>query len=91
MVGDALLPWKFGDLRRQARGLGEIKSIDQDGNDCPPVREGFSLCFAGQSLDEFFVTTAGGIPGSNTADGSLHRWSAGVNGVPEFRSQIMIR
>lgn len=56
-----------------------------------PVAKVSSLCFGGPSLDEFFVTTAGGIRGSNTADGSLYRWSAGVKGVPEFRSRIMIR
>jgi D-xylonolactonase len=53
-----------------------------------PVAKVSSLCFGGPNLDEFFVTTAGGVPGSDTADGSVYRWAAGVSGSPEFRSQI---
>lgn len=54
-----------------------------------PVAKVSSLCFGGPELDEFFVTTAGGLPGSETPDGSLYRWKAGVRGGPEFRSRIL--
>jgi D-xylono/L-arabinono-1,4-lactonase len=53
-----------------------------------PVAKVSSLCCGGPALDEFFVTTAGGSPGSETADGSLYRWRAGVRGPAEFRSRI---
>ncbi|MFN0125553.1 MAG: SMP-30/gluconolactonase/LRE family protein [Verrucomicrobiales bacterium] len=56
-----------------------------------PVAKVSSLCFGGPSLDEIFVTTAGGQPGSDTADGSLYHWCADLKGVPEFHSRILIR
>ena len=55
-----------------------------------PVGKVSSLCFGGPGLDELFVTTAGGVPGSNTEDGSVYRWNAGVSGSPGFRSRILI-
>lgn len=56
-----------------------------------PVAKVSSLCFGGPSLDEIFVTTAGGQPGSDTADGSVYHWRASVKGSPEFRSRILLR
>ena len=56
-----------------------------------PVAKVSSLCFGGPALDEFFVTTAGGVPGSDTADGSVYRWRAGAGGKPEFRSRVLFR
>lgn len=53
-----------------------------------PVAKVTSLCFGGPNLDQFFVTTAGGKTGSNTEDGSVYQWSAGVSGRAEFRSRI---
>ncbi len=53
-----------------------------------PVAKVSSLCFGGPALDEFFVTTAGGVSGSDTADGSVYRWKAGAGGLPEFPSRI---
>ena len=53
-----------------------------------PVAKVSSLCFGGPALDEVFVTTAGGVPGSVTADGSVYRWRAGVRGAPEFESRV---
>jgi D-xylonolactonase len=53
-----------------------------------PVGKVSSLCFGGPTRDEFFVTTAGGIPGSATADGSIYRWKAGASGPAEFRSRV---
>jgi D-xylonolactonase len=55
-----------------------------------PVAQMSSLCLGGPAFDEFFVTTAGGVPGSNTEDGSVYRWRAGVRGVGEFRSRICL-
>ncbi len=55
-----------------------------------PVAKVSSLCFGGPALDEFFVTTAGGMPGNDTADGSVYRWRAGASGLPEFRSRVLI-
>ena len=56
-----------------------------------PVAKVSSLCFGGPSLDEIFVTTAGGQPGSDAADGSVYHSRADVKGVPEFRSRILVR
>ena len=53
-----------------------------------PVAKVSSLCFGGPHLDQFFVTTAGGMPGSESADGSIFQWNAGIEGPPEFRSRI---
>jgi sugar lactone lactonase YvrE len=53
-----------------------------------PVAKVSSLCFGGPDLDQMLVTTAGGIPGSASADGSIYRWSPGVRGSPEFRSKL---
>ncbi len=55
-----------------------------------PVAKVSSLCFAGPELDEFFVTTAGGVHGSSTEDGSVYRWHSGARGVAEFRSRITL-
>ena len=54
-----------------------------------PVAKVSSLCFGGPNLDQFFVTTAGGVPGSATEDGAVFHWTAGVSGPPEFRSRIV--
>lgn len=53
-----------------------------------PVAKVSSLCFGGPNLDQFFATSAGGTPGSQTADGAVFDWAAGVVGPPEFRSRI---
>lgn len=55
-----------------------------------PVAKVSSLCLGGPELDEFFVTTAGGAPGSDTEDGSVYRWRAGVRGVGDFRSRVRV-
>ena len=55
-----------------------------------PVAKVSSLCFGGPALDEFFVTTAGGVAGSESADGSVYRWRAGASGLPEFHSRVLI-
>ena len=56
-----------------------------------PVAKVSSLCFGGPNLDQFFLTTAGGVPGSDTADGTIYQWAAGVKGPPEFKSRIAIK
>ena len=53
-----------------------------------PVAKVSSLCFGGPNLDQFFLTTAGGIAGSDTADGTIYQWSPGAKGPPEFKSRI---
>ncbi|MEO6787563.1 MAG: SMP-30/gluconolactonase/LRE family protein [Chthoniobacteraceae bacterium] len=53
-----------------------------------PVGKITSLCFGGPQLDHFFVTSAGGKLGSETDDGAIYRFPAGVTGAAEFRSQI---
>lgn len=53
-----------------------------------PVAQVSSLCFGGPDLDEFFVTTAGGVSGTDLEDGSVYRWRVGVRGAGEFRSRI---
>lgn len=53
-----------------------------------PVAKITSLCFGGPALDQMLITTAGGVPGNASADGSIYQWSPGVQGSPEFRSRI---
>ncbi len=53
-----------------------------------PVAQVSSLCFGGPDLDQFFVTTAGGVAGSESPDGSIYQWTAGIQGPPEFKSHI---
>ena len=53
-----------------------------------PVAKVTSLCFGGDALDQMLITTAGGTPGSPSADGAIYQWSPGVQGLPEFRSRI---
>ncbi|MEI9893165.1 MAG: SMP-30/gluconolactonase/LRE family protein [Chthoniobacter sp.] len=53
-----------------------------------PVAQVSSLCFGGPALDQMFVTTAGGVPGSASADGAIYQWKPGVQGLPEFRSRM---
>lgn len=55
-----------------------------------PVAKVSSVIFGGDALDEMYVTTAGGDPGAETADGTLYRIRAGVRGLPEFRSAVML-
>ncbi len=54
-----------------------------------PVAKVSSLCFGGPARDELFITTAGGVPGGDTADGSIYHFHAGTQGMPEFCSQIV--
>lgn len=53
-----------------------------------PVAKVTSLCFGGTDLDQMLITTAGGTEGSAGADGAVFQYSAGVCGLPEFRSRI---
>lgn len=53
-----------------------------------PVAKVSSVAFGGRHLDEAYLTTAGGKPGSDTADGTLYRVRGLAAGQPEFRSKI---
>ena len=53
-----------------------------------PVGKVSSAAFGGERLDTLYVTTAGGAPDADTADGTLYRVRVGVPGRPEFRSRI---
>lgn len=53
-----------------------------------PVGKITSLCFGGPRFDQLFVTSAGGLPGSDTGDGSVYQFPAGVAGPAEFESRI---
>ena len=55
-----------------------------------PVGKVTSLCFGGPDLDQFFITTAGGAEGADTADGTLYQTNAGTTGPAEFRSKICL-
>jgi sugar lactone lactonase YvrE len=55
-----------------------------------PVAKVSSLCFAGDRLDTFYVTTAGGASKGDTEDGTLYRLDLGVKGPDRFRSRIRI-
>lgn len=54
-----------------------------------PVAQVSSLCFGGPSGDELFITSAGGTPGGDTADGSVFHFHAGIQGLPQFPSRIL--
>jgi D-xylonolactonase len=53
-----------------------------------PVASISSLCFGGPKYDRLFVTSAGGNPGSNTADGTVYQFLPEAAGQTEFRSRI---
>jgi D-xylonolactonase len=53
-----------------------------------PVGAISSLCFGGPALDRLFVTSAGGKPGSDSAEGSIYELRPGTAGRPEFKSRI---
>ncbi len=53
-----------------------------------PVAKVSSVCFGGAALDQLFITTAGGVPGSASADGTVYQCPAGVQGAEEFKSRI---
>ena len=74
--------WDGFSIVHHAEGGAPIETIPF------PVAKVSSLCFGGPALDQMLVTTAGGVPGSTSADGSLYQSSPGVQGTPEFRSRI---
>jgi D-xylonolactonase len=53
-----------------------------------PVAQISSACFGGPQLDQLFLTSAGGLAGSDTQDGAIFQMPAGRAGVAEFRSRI---
>jgi D-xylonolactonase len=54
-----------------------------------PVSRITSLTFGGPSLDTMYITTAGGKPDADTADGTLYSVTGtGARGQAEFRSNI---
>jgi len=55
-----------------------------------PVPRVSSVTFGGPSLDTLYVTTAGGRPGAESADGTLYRVSVGARGRAPFRSRIRL-
>ncbi len=55
-----------------------------------PVSKVSSAAFGGPELDTLYVTTAGGHPGSEAADGTLYRLRVGVRGQPEFHSRVLL-
>ena len=55
-----------------------------------PVAKVSSACFGGPELDVLYVTTAGGKPGAETADGTLYRVKTSARGQPEFLSRIRL-
>ena len=71
-----------------------VLHIDPDGTVCArhplPVAKVSSLCFAGDNLDTFYITTAGGSPGATTDDGALFRFDPGIRGPDRFRSRICL-
>jgi sugar lactone lactonase YvrE len=55
-----------------------------------PVPKVSSVTFGGPALDHLYVTTAGGKPGSETADGTLYRVKVSARGRSEFVSRIKL-
>ncbi|MEW6304287.1 MAG: SMP-30/gluconolactonase/LRE family protein [Verrucomicrobiota bacterium] len=56
-----------------------------------PVAKASSACFGGKDLDRLFITTAGGVSGSNTAEGTLYELIVPARGNLEFKSRIRSR
>lgn len=56
-----------------------------------PVAKVSSVCFGGENLDQFYITTAGGgRPESKPEDGTLYRMPAPCRGYKEYRSRILM-
>ena len=55
-----------------------------------PVAKVSSLCCGGPELDRLYITTAGGQPDADTADGAVFQMRAPHPGLPEFESRIRI-
>ena len=56
-----------------------------------PVAKVSSAIFGGPTLEDLYVTTAGGDPASGSADGTLYRIRGAGQGVAEFRSRILMQ
>jgi D-xylonolactonase len=73
---------------------GRICVIDPTGKKIDeiffPVSKVSCAIFGGKKDDELFVTTAGGKPDSDTADGTLYRVVTRTTGRPRFRSRVML-
>ena len=57
-----------------------------------PAKKVSSLCFGGEDLTDIYVTTAGGDNKleEGTGAGALFRLKLGIQGTPEFLSQINV-
>lgn len=57
-----------------------------------PTPKVSSVAFGGSDFDDLYVTTAGGDDRAHNGPlaGSLFRFRPGVNGRPEFRSQVLV-
>lgn len=57
-----------------------------------PVAQVSSVAFGGPDFGDLYITTAGGDDRSHHGDlaGSLFRCRPGINGLPEFRSQVLV-
>jgi D-xylonolactonase len=74
--------WGVKQFSPQGELLQEIKF---------PVERTSSCIFGGVEMNELYVTTAGGKPDSDTADGTLYRVRVNATGRPEFRSRIRVK
>lgn len=74
--------WGVKQFSPQGELLQEIKF---------PVERTSSCIFGGAEMNELYVTTAGGKPDSDTADGTLYRVRVNATGRPEFRSRICVK
>ncbi len=55
-----------------------------------PVAKVTSLCLGGKNLDQFYITSAGGKPGTDTLDGAMFQMPAPHQGRSEFESRIRL-
>jgi len=55
-----------------------------------PVPKVSSVTFGGPQLDTLYITSAGGSPGSTSADGTLYRTAASVHGKSPFLSRVLV-
>ncbi len=73
-------------------GASSVLRIDPDGRVLErlvfPVTRVSAAAFGGPELDVLYATTAGGVEGAATPDGTLYRMALGIRGRPELRSAV---
>lgn len=77
--------WDGGCVVRYSSGGEEVERI------AVPTAQVSSVAFGGAEFSDLYITTAGGDDRSHLGPhaGALFRYRPGINGLPEFRSQVL--